>query len=127
MSARGRWVITHRAPLVLVRGWGAGETLSRYGFHAPYSGLGKGWVVSDNYLDDIGAVASLETRGYRLIHEDGDDCECATPPNEKRERFVDPSACDCSDLGPLPEALLDLGVSEIEHWHRRTYARGWSA
>lgn len=118
----GRWVITHRQPLVLVRGWQAGEVLRRHGFKPLYSRIGKGWVLDEDRLADVAAIAALRTRGYRLIHDDGVDCGCAVAPREQRLRDVDPSVCECGDLGPLPAELLELldllGAEELEHTHR---------
>lgn len=116
---RARWVLVHRAPLVLVRGWQAGDVLRRHGFHAPYSGLGKGWVVDDTHLADVAAIASMVTIGYRLVHEDSTDCTCTVAPRERRDVDVDPSVCHCADLERLPAELVDvLGAVELEHVHR---------
>lgn len=119
MSARvGRWVLTHRAPVVLVRGYRAGDLLQMHGFKPLWSNLGKGWVLDDNHLADIAAIASLRTSGYRLEEADGTDCFCAVAPRERRQVGTDPS-CICSDLGPLPAELVELlGAEEFEHAHR---------
>lgn len=117
----GRWVITHRPPLILVRGWQAGEVLRRHGFKPMWSHRGKGWVLDEDRLADVAAIASRSTRGYRLVHDDGAECECVVAPRERRQRDVDPSVCDCSDLEPLPAELVDLlGAEDLEHWHRRS-------
>lgn len=119
MSAQaGRWVITHRAPLVLIRGWQAGDRLRQHGLWPVWSGLGKGWVVDHEHLSDVAAIASMKTTGYRLEHDNGDDCLCVVAPKERRTTEVDPS-CRCDELEPLPAELVELlGAEEIGHEHR---------
>lgn len=119
MSGRvGRWVILHRAPLVLVRGWQAGDILKHHGFKPLWSGVGRGHVVDDQHLSDVAAIASMKATGYRLEHDDGSDCHCAVAPRERRAVEVDPS-CRCDELGPLPAELEELlGAEEIGHAHR---------
>lgn len=122
MSGRaGRWVIIHRAPLVLVRGWQAGDLLRLHGFKPLWSGVGRGWVVDDGHLADVAAIASMKTTAYRLEHDNGDDCQCAVAPRERRTVEADPS-CRCDELGPLPPELDLLGAEEIGHAHREAAA-----
>lgn len=132
----GRWRLTHwpspdpaRRGRVLVSGRDAGHVLMNYGLHPVWSGLRKGWALDDDHLPDVAAIAAMKTLGYRLVHLDGTDCLCAVAPRENRRLDIDPSedACDCADLGPLPDVLVDLGAVDVEHFHRRTYTRGWSA
>lgn len=119
MSGRvGRWVIVHRSPLVLVRGWQAGDLLRLHGFKPLWSGVGRGWVVDDEHLPDVAAIASMRTNGYRLEHGGGEDCHCAVAPRGRRTAEADPS-CRCDALGPLPAELEELlGAEELGHSHR---------
>lgn len=117
----GRWLIVHRPPLVLIKGRRAGDILRRHGFKPLWSVTGKGWVVDDEHLADVAAIAALRTLGYRVLHADDADCDCVTLRGEGRECDEDPSdLCVCSSVPIAAVTLLaeQLGAVEIGHVHR---------
>lgn len=128
-SVVGRWVITHwRAAddtrgRVLVRGRDALDTLQRFGLFPTWNPKARGWVLSDEYLADVCAIAGLETLGYRVADVDGNECDHADLRAERRTqlREVDPSedGCTCALPNALAPLLGDvLGAQELWHEHR---------
>ena len=93
MTRRTRWVMTHKSPVVLVRGLDARDTLRQYGLKPRWSEIGKGWVIDERHIPDLAAIADMETAGYRFEHPDGTDCQCGISlRTEHREVNADPSA-----------------------------------
>lgn len=119
---RARWVITHRAPCILVRGKDVRDMLRRYGFKPLWSVAGRGWVLDDTRLEDVAAIAGIKTLGYRVVHPDGTNCECSNVRAEGRQEPADPSEplCGC-ELAFDETALLiaeELGGVDVAHAHR---------
>lgn len=66
---KGRWVVTHRPPIVLVRGLQAGDRLRAWGLKPLWSTISRGWVVDDRHLSDVLACAEHERIWYRVVEE----------------------------------------------------------
>ncbi|GAA1977575.1 hypothetical protein GCM10009798_43500 [Nocardioides panacihumi] len=117
----GRWSITHREPVMLIRGRSAADILRRHGFKPLWSASGKGWVLDDRHLADVAAIAGMNTLGYKLLHADSSECQCTTAPKAQARIYdADPSECNCDLPDTADVTLLSdlLDAIEIGHFHR---------
>lgn len=60
------WVIEHRRPTIVVRGFKADDRLRTWGYKPLWSVSAKGWVVDDRHLRDIIARAEREHVQHRV-------------------------------------------------------------
>lgn len=139
----GHWVVTHRAPVVLVRGLGSGDRLRAWGLKPLWSATGNGHVIDDRHLSDVLIRAELEQISVRA---EGADVSADVSVEQRRQaarafhataaaragEFLDEQQaairdyrrqadelCRCDAGAPVLPVLADLlGAVHLGHEHQ---------